>query len=83
MISCKNYDYVEIACTCRYSIQLTLKTGEVILCIGSDTALNDHREECIKVTVENENTERLVVLDEIETMEARVDNPHFKSVSLS
>lgn len=82
MISCKNCDYIELACTFGYPIKLTLKSNEVISCIAKDTSVNADREECLKVVVENENTERLVALDKIVTMKARIDNPHFQSVTL-
>ena len=78
MISCQDYDYIEIACTYQYPIRLTLKSKEVIECIAKDTALNNAGEECIKVKVKD--TERLVVLDEIATIEAQVDNLHFKKI---
>ncbi|HCF4213541.1 TPA: Rho-binding antiterminator [Pseudomonas aeruginosa] len=78
MISCNDYDYIEIACTYQYPIILTLKSGEIIHCSAKDTSLNNEREECIKVEVGD--AERLVVLDEVKIMEAKVDNPHFQSV---
>ncbi|MDF5463594.1 Rho-binding antiterminator, partial [Vibrio parahaemolyticus] len=51
MISCNDYDYIEIACTYQYPIILTLKSGEIIHCSAKDTSLNNEREECIKVEV--------------------------------
>ena len=83
MISCNNYDYIEIVCTYHYPIKLTLKSGQVVFCVCSDTSRNESREECLKVIIEKEQTERLVVLDEIEKMEARVGNPHFQSVTFT
>ena len=81
MISCQDYDYIEIACTYQYPIRLTLKSKEVIECIAKDTALNNTREECIKVEVKD--TERLVMLDEIAAIEAQVDNPHITKISFA
>jgi len=79
MISCSDHDYIEIACSYRYPVRLYLKSGEIIDCTAKDTTLNKDREECM--LIELEGSERLVLLDDILVMEAKVENPHFKSVS--
>lgn len=79
MISCNEHDYIEIACTYQYPLKLTLKSGEVIQCIAKDTSFNESRDECIKVV--SGSTELLVVLDQIKTMEAEVENPYFELIS--
>lgn len=81
MISCSDYDYIEIACAYRYPVRLMLKSGEVLDCTAKETELNIVREECVLVMLQGR--ERLVVLEDIVTMEAKVDNPHFKSVSFN
>ncbi len=79
MISCHDYDDVEISCTYQYPVSLILKSGKHIDCIAKDTGLNGDRQECIKVEINA--TERLVLLDEVIMMKARANNPHFDSVS--
>lgn len=79
MISCDQHDYIEIACTFRYPIKLTLRSGAVIECIALDTKLDENKHECIKVDVKG--TEVLIVLTEISMLEACVENPHFHSVT--
>lgn len=79
MISCELHDYIEIACTFRYPIILTLKSGSVIQGVAHETAFNTGRDECIKV--ELKGAETLVVLDDLSSMEACVDNPHFRTVT--
>ncbi|SBT11892.1 Rho-binding antiterminator [Vibrio celticus] len=79
MISCNDYDYIEIVCMHRYPIKLTLKSGEQIECVGLDTQRNDSREECIKVSIQG--AEQLVVLTDLSTLEVGVDNPHFQQIS--
>ena len=81
MLTCDQHDYIEIACLFRYSIKLTLKSGEVIEGTALDTALNEHQDECIKVAVNG--SEPLVVLTELSLLEVSVDNPYFQSVSFS
>ncbi len=79
MISCEQHDYIEIACTFRYPLKLTLVSGAVIEGIGIDTARNAQKQECIEIDSGGEHT--LVVLDEVSIIEACVDNPHFQTVS--
>lgn len=79
MISCNDYDYIEIVCMHRYPIKLTMKSGEQLVCVALDTKRNQAREECIKVSVEGQ--EQLVVLTEITDLEVSVDNPHFQHKS--
>ncbi len=81
MISCNEYDYIEIACMYRYPIKLTLKSGEVLECVALDTARNDSRQECIKVEQNGEHT--LIELDTLASLDVLVTNPHFQSVSFS
>lgn len=79
MISCNQYDYIEIACMHRYPIILTMKSGESLACVALDTQVDEAHRECIKVHAEG--VERLVVLDEIAELEVSIENPHFKHVS--
>lgn len=81
MISCQQYDYIEIACMYRYPVKLTLKSGSVIEGNAVDTARNSDYQECIKIKIDNE--ERLIVLDEIAILETTLKNPHFQSVTLT
>ncbi|KOO13120.1 hypothetical protein AKJ18_20345 [Vibrio xuii] len=76
MISCSDYDYIEIACMHRYPVRLTLKDGESLEGKALDTARNEDKQECIKLAVDS--TEQLVVLDTLSKLEVLVDNPHFQ-----
>ncbi len=81
MITCDQHDYIEIACTFKYPIKLTLDSGIVIECIAIDTKLNENKVECIKVNLKED--ESLIVLDDISKLEVCVDNPHFHSISFN
>lgn len=78
MVSCQQYDYVEIACMHKYPIILTLKNGKNFEGIAYDTKVNDKREECI--ILKTADAEKIIVLDEIAKMEVQVKNPHFSFV---
>jgi len=79
MISCNQYDYIEIVCMYRYPITLHLKTGQHLECTAIDTKRNNQKEECIEVSTNGRTL--LVVLDDIAKLEVRVQNPHFEQVS--
>lgn len=81
MISCDQHDYIEIVCIFKYPIKLTLLSGSIIKGIAKDTQLNECREECIKVTLDN--LDQLIVLDNISLLEVCIENPHFKRLDLS
>ena len=81
MISCDQHDYIEIVCTFQYPIKLTMKSGIVMECVALDTALNENREECIKVNLSGDQL--LVVLEDILKLEVCVENPHIKTISFS
>ena len=78
MISCNQYDYIEIACTYNFLVLLTMKSGTIIEGIALDTGLNEKREESIKVEEKGKDT--WVVLAEVSRMDVLVENPHFKTV---
>jgi len=81
MISCSEYDYIEIVCMFNYPVKITMKTGETIECTALDTQRNEIREECIKV--ELEGAETCIVLDNISKLSISIENPHFNEVTFA
>ncbi len=81
MISCGNYDYIEVVCLFKYPVELTLTSGETIVGKAMDTAKNSLLEECIKIKAENDDL--LVTLDLIAKLKVLVENPHFQEVSFT
>ena len=80
MLSCQQYDYIEIACMYHYPVKLTMKSGTIVQAKALDTARNEDRQECIKVLIDE--NEKLIILDDIAMLEVTLSNPHFQSVSL-
>jgi len=78
MISCAQYDYIEIACTYKYDIKLVFNSGSIIIGKALDTQYNDNREECIKLLVEGD--EIIVALESVIKMKAIEQNPYFVTV---
>ena len=79
MISCHQYDYIEIVCLYHYPVKLTLKSGQIIEGIALDPARNDDREECIKL--DDKGVAVYIVLSDITLLSVDVENPHIKQVS--
>lgn len=79
MISCDNYDYIEIACLYKLQVELTLKGNKLVEGIAKDTARDEAREECLLLGQHQGDV--LVVLSTIKQMRAINANPHFDIVT--
>ena len=81
MISCEEYDYIDIACLFRYLVKITMSDGKELKGVARDTRRNSENEECVLVSIDDtSDTEELVVLEDIVKLEACVTNPHFAEV---
>lgn len=81
MMSCSDYDQIELVCTYAYPIKLTLNSGIIVEGIGLEIVRNNTGEESLKV--KQDTTERLVVLASIATLEICVENPHFEKIAFN
>lgn len=81
MISCHEYDYIEIACMYHYPVKLTLSTGSEVTGIALDTARNDTKQECLKIEVNG--VQALIILNQVSKLTALIDNPYFTVVNFS
>jgi len=81
MISCHEYDYIEIACMYHYPVKLTLSTGSEVTGIALDTARNDTKQECLKIEVNG--VQALIILNQVSKLTALIDNPYFTVVKFS
>lgn len=79
MISCANHDYVEIACMYRFVVKLVLRNGEIVQGKALQTAYNENREECIVLDTERGNKQ--IVLEQVASIEAVTQNPHFEKIN--
>lgn len=82
MISCSEYDYIELVCMYRYLVRLTMKTGGMVDGVALDTQRDDTKNECIKMKLEDGDS-TLIVLNDIEKLEVRVENPHFREITFA
>ncbi len=79
MMSCQQHDYLEIACLYNLPIKLYLKSGATYKGAAIDTRWNANREECMVISVENEQIS--IALDAICKMEALTKNRHFDVIT--
>ncbi|MGL5335300.1 MAG: Rho-binding antiterminator [Enterovibrio sp.] len=81
MISCGNYDHIEIVCLFQYPVELVMRSGETVRGKALDTQRNQSNEECIKI--QSDGADFLVALDSILKLKVLVENPHFKELLFS
>jgi len=78
MLKCDLHDYIEIVCLYHYPLQLTLSSGTVLTGTAETTRYNDQRQECL--VIKQNDSEQLVVLDDIAQLEVTIANPHLQQV---
>ena len=78
LISCNQYDYIEITCLYRYTIKLAMSSGSVIEGIAKDTSRNESRQECIVVDVNGSDV--FLALDDIVKLEVLNESPKFSEI---
>lgn len=81
MVSCADYDYVEIACLYRIHVRLQLSSGEQVDGQALDTKTDLARRECIEIT--QGDTSILVPIESIKQMHALTENTHFTTIRFS
>ncbi|MEQ2354044.1 Rho-binding antiterminator [Pseudoalteromonas piscicida] len=77
MLSCQQYDYIELACLKRLEVTIEMKGGEVVRGNCKNTAIVD-AQECL--VLERENQTVTVILAEIASISADNDNPYFTTL---
>ncbi|HHX8494114.1 Rho-binding antiterminator [Vibrio diabolicus] len=79
MVTCSQYDFIEIACMFKLPIEITLKNGETHQGNAFDTGYDMQPQECLFLDMDGEHiafpTEQLVA------MRALKANPHFDEVT--
>lgn len=79
MVTCNQYDFIEIACMFKLPVEITLKNGETYQGSAFDTGFDLQRQECLFLDINGEHiafpTENLVA------MRALKANPHFSEVT--
>lgn len=81
MISCHEYDYIEIACMYRYEVKICLMDNTEITGIALDTTRNEKKQECLKLSIKEET--KLIVLDHVASLTALTKNLHFETVNFT
>ncbi|MDA9555982.1 Rho-binding antiterminator [Vibrio sp.] len=79
MLTCSQYDHIEIVCMFQYPVRLVLKDGSVLEGIAIDTVKNQMKDECLQL-LQNQQ-ENVIPLEMIKMLIVSINNPHFTSVS--
>ncbi|WP_339144269.1 Rho-binding antiterminator [Pseudoalteromonas galatheae] len=77
MISCQQYDYIELACLKRLKVTIEMKDGDVVRGRCENTAIVD-KQECL--VLEQESQAVTVMLAGITSISADTDNPYFTTL---
>ncbi|MDX1537061.1 Rho-binding antiterminator [Arsukibacterium sp.] len=81
MLNCDLHDYIEIVCLYHYPLKLTLSSGTELTGTAVTTRYNDNRQECL--VIRQNDTEQLVLLDQITLLQVTTANPHLQQVRFS
>ncbi|ASD69423.1 Rho-binding antiterminator [Pseudoalteromonas piscicida] len=77
MISCQQYDYIELTCLKRLAVTIEMKDGEVVRGSCENTAIVD-AQECL--FLEQESQTATTVLTAIASISVDTDNPYFTTL---
>ncbi|MCG9595465.1 Rho-binding antiterminator [Vibrio sp. Isolate25] len=78
MISCNQYDYIEIACLYHIPVRLVMESGQIVEGKAKTTSYDEHRRECIVIV--SSTGDRHVPTESLVSMTALIENPHFTEV---
>ena len=76
-IDCTHHDYLEVACVAKIPVEITLTDSETVSGLPIDVLHEDGAE---RLVIRNQDGAARIRLDRIATMQALIDNPHFRLV---
>lgn len=77
-ITCACHSQIEVCCMYMYELEIQLKNGGVLNGQAMTTSIVD-RQEALKIQTDNE--EKLIILDDIQTIDVLTDNADFKEIN--
>lgn len=77
-MDCHQHDYIEIASLYKIPVTLKLRGGEEYQGIIQDWFIDTHRQECL--TLQCHDDFITLVLDDLGSMTAKMNNPHFDEI---
>ena len=84
VISCNQYDYVEIACMHKLPVRVLLVNQEQVIGLALTTKIvtdhNHHKQECMIIEADN-NQIIVVELAQIIELSVTQSNPYFESIN--
>ncbi|NOH52079.1 transcriptional antiterminator [Vibrio coralliilyticus] len=81
MISCNQYDYIEIACLYHIPVRLVTESGQIVEGKAMTTNYDAHRRESIVIATATGETQ--LPTETLVSMTALIENPHFKDIKFT
>lgn len=78
---CELHDYLEIACTFRLPIELSLTTGKELIGIAVDTLVKSDKTEHLMFIEEGTEQAIAMPMSELVQMKAIIKNVHFGTIN--
>lgn len=78
---CELHDYIEIACTFRLPIALSMTSGKELKGIAVDTLIKPDKTEYLMFIEEGSEEAIALTMNELVQMKALVENVHFEIVN--
>ncbi len=80
-MSCELHDYIEIACTFRIPITLSMTSGKELKGVAVDTLIKPDKTEHLMFIEEGSEEAIALTMNELVQMKALVENVHFEIVN--
>ncbi|MHC6530164.1 Rho-binding antiterminator [Vibrio sp. V39_P1S14PM300] len=81
MMSCSQYDYIEIACLYHLPVRLKLLNGAIVEGTAVDTTYTTERKEAIVIATSSGH--ETLPTESLQSMQALAANPHFDQVTFT
>lgn len=78
MITCEQYDYLEMACLFGYQVRVMLRNNQCVVGITSTTQVNAHRQEELVLLIDGHT--RSVLIDDLVRLDVLTPNAKFNHV---
>ena len=81
MITCQQYDYIEIACLYHLAIKLIFTDGKTICGIAQDISYNQNKQQCL--LLHQQTGVASIEISTLKSMQALTANTHFSVINFN
>ena len=80
ILDCDLHDFLEIACTFKILVEISMTSGESLIGTGITTKVDSNKREVLVFEQQADNKKIELVLTQLTKMKAIDSNPHFAEV---